>query len=70
MPSDQKVHRIQDFDPVLATSRYNDMHTMCVPQSQPSVETYLRIMEEDYGGLTVPRVNGTDLLDCMRKVYM
>lgn len=70
MPNDQKVKRIEDFDPVLRTSRFDEMHTMCVPQSQTSVETYLKIMEEDYGGLTVPRVNGTDLLDCMRKVYI
>ena len=71
MPTDKKVARIQDFDPVVRSSRFSAANTICVPESQTSVEAYLKIMEEDYEeGLRIGRVNGTDLLDCMRQVYV
>ena len=68
VPYQTKVNRIEDFDPIKRTSMFSSRNTVCVPQQHPSVDSFLRILEEGYAGETIPRVNGTDLYDCLTKV--
>ena len=71
VPREQKVNRIADFSPVARTSLYSKKHNMCIPREQAgSVEAFLENFEADFtDGYKVPRVNGSDLFDCLAKVY-